>query len=466
MVLHGAVLSVVIGLIVLQSDRVITQRLEAGLNRNLADDAPEFVQAALARPPGQSLAEFTRAYLRAHNRGQKFLLIVGASAPGGTAATLPASDHSAELARTEQIQHWTTNPPLQAEWVTITVGNAKFRLFAAPLSVAGTPIGTFVSGADLATLNPDRNDQLSLAVVEALAALAAAELAAFLLLRRVLRTVNTVTAAADEARTGNLAQRLHYSGPGDEVGRLARTMDAMLGQLDAAFTAQRRLLADVSHQLRTPITIARGHLEVLSRTGDRPPAEQYETVAVVLDELTQLSMMVERLLFLGQALEPDFLMEDSVALPDLIDELFDAARVMANREWSLSAVPDVLIRADGAKLRGAILNLMDNAVKATTDDDSICLRIRLDEELIIEVCDTGRGIAVADQPVIFDRFRRSEASKYGGNGLGLAIVKAVAEAHGGRVELKSELGRGSTFAMVLPADRVHRQARPLVGTSP
>ncbi len=464
MLLHAALLSVVIGVIVLQSDRVISQHLEAGLNKNLADDASEYVNAAATRPAGESIDSFTRSYLAVHGRGQKYLLLIGLPPAPGAAATPPvlANDHSAFLGRIPQVEALVDRPVRTAEFLTVSAAGSTFRLSVTPVTVAGVEMGTFVSATNLAALNPDRNDQLTVAILEALAALAAAELAAYFLLRRVLRTVNKVAAAAEHARTGDLAQRLDYRGPLDEVGRLAHTMDAMLGQLDESFSAQRRLLADVSHQLRTPITIARGHLEVLARCDETSSTDQHETFTVVLDELTHLSLMVERLLFLGQALEPDFLMEQSVDLPALVDELFDAARVMANREWTLGPVPRVEVRADAAKLRGAILNLVDNAVRATGEADRVTVDVRLGEELVIEVTDTGTGITPEDQQLIFDRFRRSASSSYSGSGLGLAIVKAVAEAHGGRVELDSRPGRGSRFGIVLPASRVLHRSTPMI----
>jgi two-component system OmpR family sensor kinase len=198
---------------------------------------------------------------------------------------------------------------------------------------------------------------------------------------------------------------------------------------------------------------------VLARQKDDLEGEQAETIALVIDELTQMSLMVDRLLMLGQALEPDFLLEERVELPALFHEVFEAAQVMAPREWILNPIPEATIWADHAKLRGALLNLVDNAVKATGQNGIIELKASVGEEILLEVSDNGRGISPEDQRRVFDRFRRFAESSYGGTGLGLAIVKAVAEAHGGRVRLTSGVGEGCRVVIALPITRL-RTATP------
>lgn len=148
-----------------------------------------------------------------------------------------------------------------------------------------------------------------------------------------------VADAAEEITvSGDLSRRLHYEGPDDEVGRLSRTVDGMLDRLETVFRDRAELLADVSHQLRTPLTIVRGHLEVLSHSGYGDPEEVAETVALVIDELDQLALMVERMLLLGQALERDFLVEEPVELPALLDEVLEASRFLGERDWVLGPV--------------------------------------------------------------------------------------------------------------------------------
>ncbi len=453
MVGYTLILTVAIAAVVYQSDRMITQRLQRSLSTDLTDEVQEFSVAAATRPAGEGLQAFSTDWLQTHGRSRvRLALILTSPAPGSTAVLFEPG--AQWLAQQPRVAQWTRVPPAATTTYTAHTAQGAYRVRGGPLLIGGVRVGSYAAAADLDVVNADRNEQLALVALEGLLALAVAIGAGFLLLRRALRTVNKVTEAAEEAARGDLTRRLAYQGPEDEVGRLARTVDDMLTQLDASFTAQRRLLADVSHQLRTPLTVARGHLEVLARQRPDLDGEEAETVSLVVDELTQMSLMVDRLLMLGQALEPDFLLEEDIEVPALLQEVLDAAQVMAPRRWLLEPVPQVCVWADHAKLRGALLNLVDNAVKATGDDGTIRLAARVGTEVVFEVSDDGRGISVEDQQLVFDRFRRFAESAYGGTGLGLAIVKAVAEAHGGRVELTSAAGRGCRVTMMLPRSRV------------
>jgi two-component system OmpR family sensor kinase len=452
MAVYTVILALAVGAIIYQSDRLITQRLNRALTSDLTDEIQEYAGSAAERPAGQSLTSYTASWLRSRGQGRvRVLLDLYQPALGPGAAGLTMTTPGAGFISTlPHVGSWLILAPSHQTLVTDRVPNGTFRILAGPLDVGGRTVGTYVAVASTSTLNSDRRDQLALAVFEGVLALLAAIGGGYLLLRRALRTVNNLTKAAEEARKGDLTQRVAYAGPDDEVGRLARTMDEMLAQLDTSFTAQRRLLADVSHQLRTPLTVARGHLEVLARSQSHPDTEQSETITLVIDELTQMSLMAERLLLLGQALEPDFLLKEPIDLSTLLDEVYDAAQVMATRHWILKPAPDITFCGDPSKLRGALLNLIDNAVKATNEDGTIEIGASVGRELTMEVADDGHGISAENQLRVFDRFRRFAATSAGGSGLGLAIVKAVAEAHGGRVELTSAAGQGCRVRIHLP----------------
>jgi signal transduction histidine kinase len=224
--------------------------------------------------------------------------------------------------------------------------------------------------------------------------------------------------------------------------------------------SQRQLLADVAHQLRTPLTVAKGHLEVLHRSGTDDAQEVSETTALVVEELSQMSSLVDQLLLLGHSLEPDFIQREPVDLRSFMADLRAAVTVLADRNWVLAPVPDAVVLIDQAKLRGALLNLIDNAVKATAAGDSIKLAAACDGNVLFSVSDTGRGIAPELQARVFDRFRRVGPQDQRGSGLGLAIVKAVAEGHGGYVHLDSSLGQGTSVTMVLPAACLQAPGEP------
>jgi signal transduction histidine kinase len=258
--------------------------------------------------------------------------------------------------------------------------------------------------------------------------------------------------------SGDLDRRLGDQARDDEVGELAATFDVMADKVASAMTAQRRLLSDVSHQLRTPLTVARGHLEVLGRTGASDPAEVTSTVALVVDELDHMRTLVERLLLLGAAMEPDFLDPAPVDLRMLLADVLEAGRMLADRRWAMTSAPDVVLLADASKLRGALLNLLDNAAKATASGDRIELRTRrhTDGSLTISVEDGGPGIPVAQRAEALTRFRRPPAHRADarGSGLGLAIVSAVASAHGGRLEIGDSTLGGCRVSVILPPESV------------
>jgi two-component system, OmpR family, sensor kinase len=468
MIGHTLLLVVVIGSIVAQSNQVFVHRLQRELDNDLAEEIPEYNNAADTRPAGQDLKAFTVRYLQTHilRRGHLLAVSINAPTPAQAPTDVLTTPGAQFLTSVPAVSAWLAAPPRAGTMITLGVAQGQYRILASPIVAGGHPVGTLVAAVNMNTLNTDRRDQLALGVAEGLAALIAAVAGGYLLLRRVLRTVTKVTRVAEQASGGDLGQRLPYDGPDDEVGRLARTVNDMLARLDGAFGAQRRLLADVSHQLRTPLTVIRGHLEVLERTPGANASERAETIALVIDEVEQTSLMVERLLLLGQALEPDFVLDETVNLPALLDEVFDAAQVMGTRTWSLPAIPDVTVRADRAKLRGALLNLVDNAVKATGEGDTIEISAHLDRDLVLEVADSGRGISAEDQQAVFDRFRRSGQSAYRGSGLGLAIVKAVTEAHGGRVELTSGVGHGCRIRLILPRQRVTPRVPPESAVAP
>jgi two-component system OmpR family sensor kinase len=223
----------------------------------------------------------------------------------------------------------------------------------------------------------------------------------------------------------------------------------MLDRLEVAFASQRAFVSDAGHELRTPITIIRGHLELL---GD-DPQERRETIELVSDELDRMTRFVEDLLTLAKAERSDFLRLEDVDLDILTEELMAKASALAPRDWQLEGVGAGTLRADRQRLTQALMSLAHNAVQHTAEGTRIGLGSELsDGRARLWVSDDGPGIAPADQERIFDRFARAAAHRPDGTGLGLAIVRAIAEAHGGRVALRSAPGRGSTFTLDLPTE--------------
>ncbi len=447
MLLYGLLLSLALAVVLVAVSQLFVGQLSRSLDRDLAEEIPEFSSAAAQRPAGQALDVFARRYVQTHllARGNGLIIEI-AGAPPADSPTAPQG--------VAQIQAWLARPPAATTLDTVTLQGQQYRLLASPIIVDGRNAGVLVATSSLAGLQAQSRDALLVTGLEAGAALLLTLIGTYLLLRRVLYTVDRVTAAARAITHERLGLRLGYQGADDEVGRLARTFDDMLERIEQAFRAQRQLLSETSHQLRTPLTVIRGHLEVLRRGGYRDAAETEETVALVLDELTHTVSLVDQLLFLGRAMEPDSLDEEQVDLRSFMADLFEAAQALAPRRWSLGSVPDAVIQVDRAKLRGALLNLVDNAVKATAPGEFIALDAHCDGRIVLAVSDGGRGIAPEDQAHLFERFVRSGDRSSRGAGLGLAIVRAVAEAHGGQAGLESTPGIGTVVRIVLPGSRI------------
>jgi len=212
---------------------------------------------------------------------------------------------------------------------------------------------------------------------------------------------------------------------------------------------QERFIHDASHELRTPVTIARGHLEVLA-----PDVADTAELDVALDELGRMDAIIGRLLVLATADQPDFLRIDEIELDHFLEDVFMRWSEVAPRAWRLGALATGRLSADPERLRAALDALLENAVKYTADHAAIELRSRYDGAggVLIEVEDEGCGVPDAALHRIFDRFARADAARTrvaGGVGLGLAIVDAIAKGHGGRCTVE-RTDRGSVFALQLP----------------
>lgn len=449
-VFHAALLAVILAAVAYETDRGFTSRALQTTDQALSAQVSSFGRAASRRPPGQDMTAFTVAYLRSSvlPSGQQVAVDVNGKTLGSAGA--------GALLHTRAATVLLADPPPSSRYERIVVDGTATEVLATPLRSDGTVLGTILVAAGLAQLQTDQARVLALAAAEAAVAVLAGAAGSYLLLRRLLRTVGSMTTTAAAIGSGDLDQRLRDPGTGDEVAQLAVTLDWMLDRLSAALLSQRRLLSDVSHQLRTPLTVVRGHLEVLARSPHPEPADVRATVNTAIEELGHMGTLIEDLLLLGRALEPEFCDRQPVDLRALLADAVEAAAVLAPRHWAAPVVPDLVILADEAKLRGAVLNLIDNSVRATGPDD----RIRIgatrqgDGGVMIAVDDSGPGIPSGQVEAALTRFGRPGPADSQGSGLGLAIVKAVAEAHGGTFRLsRSDLG-GCRAAITLPAAAV------------
>lgn len=297
--------------------------------------------------------------------------------------------------------------------------------------------------------------------------LALTALFGYLVAGQILAPVRAVRLVAERIQESDLDRRVPVQGR-DDISQLAETFNAMLDRIEGAYDTQRRFVDDAGHELRTPITVVRGHLETMDPGDD--PATRAETLRLVDSELDRMSRIVSDLLTMAKSERPDFVRPRTVDAAELLLDIESQAQQLDDRRWELVEIAEGEADLDPQRITQAVLQLASNAVTHTGVGDLIRIGSRWvdgDEDagerrLVIAVTDSGPGVAPEDAERIFRRFDRGAAgtSGSGGAGLGLSIVTAIAAAHGGTVTLDSTPGHGATFAVDIPAPERSQEAQP------
>ncbi|BCJ56811.1 sensor histidine kinase [Micromonospora endophytica] len=275
---------------------------------------------------------------------------------------------------------------------------------------------------------------------------------------RALRPVGSIVRTTREIQATDLSRRIRLSGPRDELRDLGDTIDSMLDRLDHAFRAQRQLIDDASHELRSPLAIIRANLDASLTSPEATDAERAAAVATVDRATTRMSRLVEDLLATARR-DTDSMADTDIDLSAVAQEAGEdftplAAERGLRLRYALGA--DLVLIGDPDALRRAAANLLSNAVRLSPLGGAISVATgRVGGWLWLAVVDEGPGIALPDQARVFDRFWRGEGSRGGSGdrrtGLGLAIVRQIVESHGGQAAVHSVPGAGSTFVLWLPA---------------
>jgi heavy metal sensor kinase len=276
------------------------------------------------------------------------------------------------------------------------------------------------------------------------------------LAQRALKPVDQITRTAHEIEESDLSRRIPVQSK-DELGRLAATLNQMIERLEKAFKRQQQFTADASHELRSPLSVIQAE-STLALNKERPANEYKHSLEVVSNESEHMAKVIDQLLTLARAdsgKEP--LSFEEIDLSELLAGVAANAEILCRDqglEFRTELTDNILVSGDRAKLRELFLNLLDNAIRYSPDGRTISLTVRkLEERAVIAIADTGIGIPDEDIPHIFERFYRVDKARSrveSGAGLGLAISKYIAEVHGGRIEVTSKLGKGSTFIVYLP----------------
>lgn len=324
------------------------------------------------------------------------------------------------------------------------------RILAQPVLAAGEQVGVLAIAWFTAEERASIDRTIRDAAIIAGAALLAAAALAWVVAGRVLRPIGLLAETARDITEHDLSRRLPVQGS-DEIAALIVSFNSMLDRLESVVDTQRRFLDDAGHELRTPITVMRGHLELAGDDPDRLA----ESRSVVLAELDRMGRIVDDLLVLAKSEQFDFLSVAPIDSDELLTSLLPKVRSLADRDWRIDQVPTGIIHADAERLTQALLNLAANAARHTPPGGEIALGGRFDDDRFsMWVRDTGEGIDAADHERIFQRFRRGTTQRAPGGsaGLGLSIVRAITDAHGGTVTLDSARGEGATFTITIPVE--------------
>jgi two-component system, OmpR family, sensor kinase len=349
----------------------------------------------------------------------------------------------------------------------VYINRAHLRVLTAPLRFPPTQsfLGYLQVGVSLQA-NDEALAQLTrILLVGGIAGVALAGVGGAFLARQALRPIDAMTHTAIAITdAGDLRRRIPAPATRDEVGRLAGTFNRMLDRLETLFKSQQRFTADVSHELRTPLTTVRGNVDLIRRTRVADDA----SLDAIQSETDRMTRLVGDLLLLAQADAGLPIRHEPVSLDTLLLDVYRQITVIAyDVNVRIGDEDAVTVTGDPDRLKQLVLNLADNAVRYTPAGGTVTLSLKREDGWAqLSVSDTGPGIPPEHLPHIFDRFYRVDRARSrqgsraagalgGGAGLGLSIAQWVAQSHNGRIDVHSELGKGTTFSVHLPEASSH-----------
>jgi two-component system OmpR family sensor kinase len=337
----------------------------------------------------------------------------------------------------------------------VNVSGVQLRVLTLPYPVEGGRV-VIQAATSFEAVNQSSQSLLLIIVIATTVALIGSVILGLMLANSVLKPIEDITrSAAQITAADDLKTRLQWNGPMDEMGQLVSVFNKAMQRLEHLFTVQQRFVADVSHELRTPLTAIIGNVEVIKRYG-----MDQESIDAIQSEAQRMSRLVNDLLLLARADNGELKLNlEDLDLDIVVGEAYREARILAkDRDLKVTVVDfePVRIRGDADRLKQLLSNLLINAIKFTPDGGQIIINLRKTEhDAILQVQDTGIGISPEDLQRIFDRFYQADASRVRldtaeGAGLGLSIAQWIAQAHGGKIQVDSTVGEGTTFTVTIP----------------
>jgi len=285
----------------------------------------------------------------------------------------------------------------------------------------------------------------------------------YFLTRKALKPVDAITKTAHEIEEKDLSRRIKVRSK-DELGRLSETLNQMFDRLQRAFDRERQFTADASHEMRTPLSVIQGEA-TLALNKERSKEEYQKSLELISHETSYMTSVVGKLLELARVdTAREQLNFEDINLKELLTELASDILVLCEEKaihFQFSTPDDLIVKGDKVKLKELFLNLLDNAIRYTSQGGSIFVAlVQQGDNACITVRDTGIGIPEEHLPHIFERFYRVDKSRSHGErgaGLGLSICQRIVELHGGKIEVKSKVGEGSVFSVLLPISEKYKR---------
>jgi heavy metal sensor kinase len=345
-----------------------------------------------------------------------------------------------------------------------SIGNAPLRIITFPVLENSRVTRIIQVASSLEDVEDALHTLFIILMITVPLALMVASLGGQFLAYKALKPVDNITQTALLITSKNLNQRIKPLKVKDEIARLIETFNGMISRLDQSFRQIKQFTSDASHELKTPLTILKGEVEVTLRK-ERTSPEYQQTLKSNLEEINRMSQIVDDLLLLSKADSGELrLNKEDLNLTEILNEVISQMNILAQskrlRIETSNHHEDVHIFGDALRIRELFLNLISNGIKYTEEGGAIRIALMKDNRYdpgdpLVEVIvsDTGIGIAKADQERIFDRFFRVDKARsreQGGSGLGLSICKWIVEAHQGKIAVESEMGKGSSFIVKLP----------------